>query len=75
MPVRNQSCLRDGFSVANASSFRPVAGASLQSAVTSGAGARAVVDNALLPAFGVVVAGGGLVTVPVYSNGTIWLVG
>ena len=48
---------------------------SLPSAATVGAGARAFVTNALAPAFGATVAGGGAVPVPVYSDGTNWKVG
>ena len=39
------------------------------------AGRKAFVSNALLPTFGSAVAGGGAVTVPVYDNGTSWIVG
>ena len=49
--------------------------ATLPSAVTSGAGARSFVSNALAPTFGSTVAGGGSVKVPVYSDGTNWKVG
>ena len=49
--------------------------ANLPSAVTSGTSARAFVSNALAPSFGVAVAGGGTVAVPVYSDGTNWKVG
>jgi len=49
--------------------------ATLPSAVTSGVGARGFVSNALAPSFGVNVAGGGAVAVPVYSDGTNWKVG
>jgi hypothetical protein len=49
--------------------------ATLPSAVTSGAGTRAFVSDALLPTFGSTVAGGGAVNVPVYSDGTNWKVG
>lgn len=38
-------------------------------------GQRAFVTNALAPAFGVAVAGGGAVGVPVYHDGTSWKVG
>ena len=38
-------------------------------------GVRGYVTDSLLPAFGAVVAGGGAVFAPVYSNGTSWLVG
>lgn len=47
----------------------------LPSAATSGKGARAFVTNALTPTFGSTVVGGGLVAVPVYSDGTNWKVG
>jgi len=49
--------------------------ATLPSAVTSGAGTRAFVSDALLPAFGSTVVAGGSVKVPVYSDGTNWKVG
>ena len=49
--------------------------ATLPSAVTSGIGARSFVTDALAPAFGVTVATGGAVAVPVYSDGTNWKVG
>jgi hypothetical protein len=49
--------------------------ASLPSAITAGAGARYLVTDALLPSFGVIVAGGGASTVPVYSDGAAWRVG
>jgi hypothetical protein len=49
--------------------------ATLPSAATSGSGARAFVSNALAPAFGATVVGGGAVAVPVYSDGTNWKVG
>lgn len=40
-----------------------------------GAGKRAFVTDALAPAFGAIVAGGGAVFTPVYSDGAAWLVG
>jgi hypothetical protein len=49
--------------------------ATLPSAATSGAGARAFVSDALTPAFGAAVTGGGAVLTPVYSDGTGWRVG
>ena len=49
--------------------------ATLPSAATSGAGARAFVTDATAPTFGSTVAGGGAVNVPVYSDGTNWKVG
>ena len=42
---------------------------------TGVAGARSFVTNALAPAFGAAVAGGGAVGVPVYHDGTSWKVG
>lgn len=50
----------------------PVAVAALPAAV---AGGKAVVNDALGPAFGAAVVGGGAVTVPVYSDGIGWFVG
>lgn len=38
-------------------------------------GARAYVTNALTPTFGSTVVGGGTVTIPVFYNGTNWIVG
>jgi len=38
-------------------------------------GMRAYVTNALAPSYGVAVAGGGAVTIPVFYNGTNWIVG
>lgn len=49
--------------------------AQLPAAATAGPGARATVTDALAPAFGVAVAAGGAVTVPVYCDGAAWLVG
>jgi hypothetical protein len=49
--------------------------ATLPSAADSGSGARAFVSDALTPAFGATVVGGGAVAVPVYSDGTNWQVG
>ena len=49
--------------------------ASLPSAVTSGAGARGFVSDALAPVFGSAVVTGGARVVPVYSDGTNWIVG
>lgn len=49
--------------------------AGLPSASTSGAGARAYVTDANATTFGSVVAAGGSNKVPVYSNGTNWLIG
>ena len=49
--------------------------ATLPSAVTSGKGARSFVTDALAPTFGATVVTGGVVAVPVYSDGTNWKVG
>jgi hypothetical protein len=49
--------------------------ATLPSAATSGVGARSFVTDALAPAFGATVVAGGVVAVPVYSDGTNWKVG
>ena len=49
--------------------------ATLPSAVTSGAGARAFVTDSSVSTFGSNVAGGGSGKVPVYSDGTDWKVG
>lgn len=49
--------------------------ASLPSAATATAGARAFVTDALTPTFGSAVVGLGAVKVPVYSDGTNWIVG
>lgn len=38
-------------------------------------GRRALVTNALAPTFLASVVGGGAITVPVYDNGTAWIVG
>ena len=63
---------------ATASSFlrvTPVAVASLPAAATAGAGARATVNDALTPAYGSAVAGGGAVVIGVISTGSSWNVG
>jgi hypothetical protein len=49
--------------------------ASLPTAATAGAGARAFITDANLVTFGTVVGGGGSNNMPVFSNGTNWLVG
>lgn len=49
--------------------------ATLPDAADYGVGARTFVSDALAPAFAATVAGGGAVTVPVYSDGTNWKVG
>lgn len=38
-------------------------------------GARSLVTNALSPAFGTPVVGGGSATAPVYADGVVWRVG
>lgn len=53
----------------------PVTVASLPSASTVGAGARAFVSDALTPTFGATVTGGSTTATPVYSDGTNWKVG
>ena len=53
----------------------PVTVGTLPAAVTVGAGSRHFVTDALAPSFGAVVAAGGAVKVPVYSDGAAWLVG
>jgi hypothetical protein len=47
----------------------------LPAAATVGVGARAFVTDALTPAWGSAVVGGGAVSVPVYSTGSAWNVG
>ena len=49
--------------------------ATLPSAVTAGAGARAFVSDANATTFASTVAGGGANKVPVYSDGTNWKIG
>lgn len=49
--------------------------ATLPSAATVGVGFRAMVSDALTPAFLATVAGGGAVITPVFSDGTAWKVG
>lgn len=49
--------------------------ATLPSASTAGAGARAFVTDATATTFLSIVAGGGSNKVPVVSNGTNWLIG
>lgn len=56
----------------------PVAVGSLPAAATAGAGARGFVTDSSVAAsgnFGATVAGGGSNVVPVFSNGTNWLIG
>lgn len=49
--------------------------ATLPTASSSGVGARHFVTDALSPVFGSAVTGGGAVKVPVYSDGSTWMVG
>jgi hypothetical protein len=49
--------------------------ASLPSASSVGRASRTFVTDALAPAFGSTVVGGGAVFIPVYSDGTNWKVG
>jgi hypothetical protein len=49
--------------------------ATLESAVTVGAGTRSFVTDADTTTFGSIVGGSGSNTVPVWSNGANWLVG
>lgn len=53
----------------------PVAVSALPVAATVGAGTRGFVNDANATTFASVVAGGGANTVPVYSDGTNWLIG
>lgn len=53
----------------------PVTLASLPSAATAGAGARAMISDWSAGTFGNAVTGGGSAVRPVYSNGTSWLAG
>jgi len=56
--------------------YTPVATAALPSAASAGDGARVFVTDAITPAFGVALTGGGGgVPSPVYSDGTIWRTG
>jgi len=49
--------------------------AALPAAATAGVGACMLVTDALSPTFGSAVVGGGAVTIPVFSTGTVWNVG
>lgn len=58
--------------------FTPVAVASLPTASTALAGMRMVVNNSnatLTAGIGASVAGGGSYTVPVFCNGSAWIIG
>ena len=41
---------------------------------TGTTGMKAFVSNALTPTFGSAVVGGGAITIPVFYNGTVWIV-
>jgi len=72
------SFLSSAFSSLTLSSYvkvSAVAVASLPSAATAGAGARATVTDATSTTFNASVAGGGSNIVPVFSDGTNWKVG
>jgi len=61
--------------VSSTSTIR-TAGYTVAALPTAGtAGRRAYVTNALAPVFGSSVAGGGSVVIPVFDNGTAWIVG
>ena len=49
--------------------------ADLPTAASAGVGARAFVTDSSVSTFGTAVAGGGTSKVPVYSDGTSWMVG
>lgn len=61
--------------VANTTKTTGFTVATLPAPPLTGVGTRAYVTNALTPAFGNAVVGGGSVTIPVFYNGTIWIVG
>lgn len=70
--------LADAFSTFEVSSYVKTTAttvASLPSAATAGAGARAMVTDSNTATFNATVAGGGANIVPVFSNGTDWKVG
>jgi hypothetical protein len=72
------SFLSTAFTSLSASSYvktPAVLVASLPSAATAGAGARAMVSNSNTVTFNATVAGGGSSIVPVFSDGTNWKVG
>lgn len=54
---------------------QPVTFAQLPNPTSAGAGTRAFVTDSNTATFGATVAGGGANAVPVYSDGTDWLVG
>jgi hypothetical protein len=49
--------------------------ASLPSAATAGIGARTIITDATTPTFGAAAVGGGAVKIPVWSDGSAWMVG
>ena len=57
----------------NASTTIQTGGYTVATLPTGVVGMRAYVTNALAPAYGVAVAGGGAVTIPVFYNGTNWI--
>lgn len=61
--------------IANTVKTTPVAYSFLPAANVAGLGTRAFVTDSTVNTFGATVAGGGAYMVPVYSNGTNWLVG
>tara|TARA_B110000977_G_scaffold198260_1_gene282739 strand:- start:1638 stop:4484 length:2847 start_codon:yes stop_codon:yes gene_type:complete len=63
------------FSYGGFNKINAVLVANLQSAVSAGEGARAFVTDSTVATFATVVTGGGVNNVPVYSNGTNWLIG
>ncbi len=70
--------LSSAFTNLTASSYvkvQPCLVSALPSAADSGAGARAFVTDATASTFASTVAGGGAISVPVYSDGTNWKVG
>lgn len=81
-PITSSGSLAIDFASANTWTARqtfdrpntpPVAFASLPATPT--AGDHAMVNDALAPAFGVAVAAGGAVTIPVFYDGASWIVG
>jgi hypothetical protein len=61
--------------VANTTKTAGFTVATLPSPPLTGVGTRAYVTNALAPAFGSAVVGGGAVVIPVFYNGVTWIVG
>lgn len=72
------SFLSSAFTSLTASSYIKVTActvAQLPSAATAGVGARATVTDASATTFASIVAGGGSNKIPVFSNGTNWIIG